>query len=442
MLRRSIAWLAAGALCLAAPPSPNEQSGASSGTFNVMSIRVDGIPAILDPSDPSDFEKNMNTKYIGEKMAANDYGIVNVQEDYSYHRTLYQEARYQFNTETSGDVPFGSGLNTLSKYGWIDFSRVEWYACGNACLTPLGFTFMRVRVDEGVYIDMINLDIDRGYDLDDRVARRWNIKQLSEFIRTQSEGNAVIVFGNTASLYSRFEDNIRLLTTQNGLQDAWVKAIGGSAPAIGMDITCPKGVPPNINCEDEQKILYRGSPIINLTCSGFFYDTLEFLSSEGKLLSNQNPVRAEFQWRSNSNMRLSDPQGGTHGTPFNDFINIPSAAKLASITLRGANRLDGLTLKLTSGKEFTHGGSGGNRYTLKLDPGEYISLVKLCWAKRNGDDRIFYAEAITNKKKAIHAGQWTNNCTTVVAPGGYGVVGTYGRDGVEIDRLGFIYAKQ
>ncbi|CAE6471595.1 unnamed protein product [Rhizoctonia solani] len=442
MLRRSIVLLAAGSLCLAAPTGPSEQTGASSGTFNVMSIRVDGLPAILDNSGPSDDDKNENAMYIGMKISHNDYGVVNVQEDYSYHKTLYQYDRHQFRTETSGNAPSGSGLNTLSKYNWVDFSRIEWDSCGSACLTPLGFTFMRARLDEGVYIDMVNLDTNHGTGLDDLMAKRWNIRQVSDFIRSQSDGNAVIVFGNTCSLYTRFENNIRLLSTHNGLIDAWVEAIGGNAPATGADITCPKGVPPRISCEDEQKILYRGSPFINLTSSGFYYDTSSFLSPEGNALSSQNPVRVEFGWNLKPGLRQSDPYGGPHGTWFNDLLRIPSAPKLSSITLRGANRLDGLTLTLTSGEKFTHGGSGGVKYTLKLSSDEYIPSFKLCWDKRNGHTRIFYAKATTNKGKIIQAGKWTNQCTTAVAPSGYAVVGTYGQDGHEIDQLGFIYAPQ
>ena len=61
---------------------------------------------------------------------------------------------YSHISSSQSSVPFGSGLNTLSNFDWVDFSRTKWATCSDAsesdCLTPKGFTFMRWRVDEGV----------------------------------------------------------------------------------------------------------------------------------------------------------------------------------------------------------------------------------------------------------------------------------------------------
>jgi hypothetical protein len=47
----------------------------------------------------------------------------------------------------------------------MDFTRVKWNTCsdasGNDCLTPKGFTFMRMMVADGV-IDFYNLHADAG----------------------------------------------------------------------------------------------------------------------------------------------------------------------------------------------------------------------------------------------------------------------------------------
>ncbi|KEP49190.1 endonuclease/exonuclease/phosphatase family protein [Rhizoctonia solani 123E] len=448
MLRRSVSFLAATSLCLAAPTSSSltERAAKSSGNFNVLSMNVAGLPAILNPNGESG-DKTTNTMYIGQKMSQYNYGIINVQEDFNYHATLYQYDTHSFRTATSGGVPFGSGLNTLSKYDWVDFTRVKWDQCSNAsesdCLTPKGFTFMRVRIDEGVYIDVINLHTDAGTESGDQVARRSNIQQVANFINANSAGNAVIVFGDTNSRYTRSEDNIRLFTTQNGLADAWVQATGGNPPAAGADaIVCPAGVPPSINCEVVDKVFYRGSPIVNLKSSGFFYDTSRFLSPEGNALTDHNPARVEFGYTLASGLRQSDLYGGPHGTWFNDLPLIPPSPKLSSITLRGGNRLDGLTLTLASGRIFNHGGSGGNSYSLTLTSGEYIASIKLCWGQKDDRTRIFYTQATTNRGKGIQAGKTTGNCATTTAPSGYGLVGTYGQDGDEVDQLGFIYAQQ
>ncbi|KEP45832.1 endonuclease/exonuclease/phosphatase family protein [Rhizoctonia solani 123E] len=166
---------------------------------------------------------------------------------------------------------------------------------------------MRVRIYEGVYIDMINLDTE--------VAGTLPVDpNVADFIDANSAGNAVIVVGNTHSLYTGFMDNIRLFTINNGLTDAWVQAIGGNAPARGADvIVCPPGVPSNIGCEGIDKVFYRGSPIIDLSSSGFFYDTSRFLTPKGVPLFKRNPIRVEFVYTLKSGLRQSDLCGGPHG---------------------------------------------------------------------------------------------------------------------------------
>ena len=139
---------------------------ATSGSFTALSFNVAGLPAILqDNSVPGD--KTENTASIGTKFAQGGYDIIHVQEDFNYHATLYAHDTHPFRTPTSGGVPFGSGLNTLANFEWVDFARVRWARCSNAsgadCLTPKGFTFMRVKVDEGVWIDCYNLHTDAGY---------------------------------------------------------------------------------------------------------------------------------------------------------------------------------------------------------------------------------------------------------------------------------------
>ncbi|CAE6403390.1 unnamed protein product [Rhizoctonia solani] len=287
---------------------------------------------------------------------------------------------------------------------------------------------------------MINLRASNGAP-DDVTPRHQNIKQLVNFIKVNSAGNAVIVFGDTYSRYTRSKDNIHLLTTQTGLTDAWVQTIGGDPPAAGADaMECPKGAPPNINCEVGDKVFYRGSPTINLNSTGFFYDNSRFLSPKGDLLTDHNPVRVEFAYTLTNGLRQSKPYGGPHGTWFNDLASIPVSPKLKYVILRGDQRLDRITLALTSGQTFNHGGSGGHPYSLYMTEGEYVKSVKLCWGKTYEHTRIFYAQVSTNWEKQVQAGNLTNDCATFTPPSEHAVVGTYGRSGSEVDQLGFIYA--
>ncbi|KAJ6578583.1 mannose-binding lectin [Mycena sp. CBHHK59/15] len=422
-------------------------ASAAAGTFNVLSMNVAGLPAILNSNGESG-DKTTNTMIIGQDLATYDYDVIHVQEDFNYHATLYQYDDHPYRTATSGGVPFGSGLNTLSNFNWLDFSRIKWGTCSDAsendCLTPKGFTFMRIRIDEGVYIDFYNLHADAGTEAGDETARAANLKQVADYIDTWSVGNAVLVFGDTNSRYTRADDGIRVFMTQNGLADAWVQdAEGGVPPAIGADaLVCPDGVPPDIDCEVVDKVLYRGSAMISLTNTAFFYDTARFLSTNLSELTDHNPVRVEFAWSLASALRQSDLQGGPHGSWFTDLPSIPSAPKAKTLTLRGGARLDAVAIALTSGASFSHGGTGGTAVSLTLAAGEYITGGTLCWAQYNGDTRNFYAQFTTSVGKSVSVGVTTDACATMAAPSGFGVVGFYGQDGDEMDQLGFIYARQ
>lgn len=137
----------------------------ASGTFNALSFNVAGLPAILNSNDvPGD--KTTNTASIGQKFAQYGFDIIHVQEDFNYHATLYANDNHTYRTPTSGGALFGSGLNTMSNFDWVDFERTKWATCSDAsgsdCLTPKGFTFMRVKVSEGVWVDCYNLHADAG----------------------------------------------------------------------------------------------------------------------------------------------------------------------------------------------------------------------------------------------------------------------------------------
>lgn len=133
-------------------------------------------------------------------------------------------------------MPFGSGLNTLANFDWSEFRRMKWEECfigDGDCLTPKGFTFMRMQPAEGISIDFYNLHADAGQEDGDQKARRDNIQEVADYIEENSQGRAVLVFGDTNTLYSRKEtDNIRVLGTQSGLVDAWVERVYGELSSL------------------------------------------------------------------------------------------------------------------------------------------------------------------------------------------------------------------
>ena len=76
---------------------------------------------------------------------------------------------------------------------------------------------------------------DTGSSTVEYAARRSNMKQLAAMIETVSEGNAVMVAGDTNCRFTRAEDNFETAVLDRyGLTDCWVQMKrGGVRPADG-----------------------------------------------------------------------------------------------------------------------------------------------------------------------------------------------------------------
>ncbi|MBT1091045.1 jacalin-like lectin [Streptomyces sp. Tu102] len=439
-MRRLIGTLAAAALALtgltatAATPA-TATTAAASGSFNVLTYNIAGLPLGLGDSDPE-----TNTPLIGQRLGP--YDIVNVQEDFNYHASLYANDTHPYRTATSGGAAFGDGLNTLSDHPFEDFERVRWNDCtGTNCLTPKGFTLARVRLAEGVFVDLYNVHTNADSDDAALAARRANVEQLSDFIRANSAGNAVIVMGDTNTRYTRTGDNIRTLVAENGLTDAWVQLVkGGTPPAAGGDaLLCDAAAPAN-DCEVVDKVLYRGGELLSLNATRYNDDWAKFLREDGKHLSDHFPHTVDFSYTLDPSLRASDFIGGPHGTAFNDADDLPATPAPRTLTLRGGSRLDAVALTHDGGSALTHGGTGGTATSLTLAAGEHLTTVKLTQGQKDGRTRIFSAAFTTDKGRTLSSGTATSDAKTFTAPSGWQIVGFTGRSGDEIDKLGVLYA--
>ncbi|RPF31303.1 jacalin-like lectin [Streptomyces sp. TLI_185] len=446
-MRRLLACLAAatavlGGLTAAAPSA----AAADSGSFNVLSYNVAGLPAAVN-SAPTPRESSTTT--IGQRTAP--YDIVHVEEDFNYHAYLYAaDTAHAYRTPTSGGAGIGSGLNTLSKipYDTDDFERVHWNSCqvdSGDCLTPKGFTFMRERLAEGVYVDFYNLHTNAGTNDGDEASRADNLNQLTAFINSHSAGNAVVVMGDTNTRYTRSADTIAEFAAANGLTDAWVQLIrGGTPPAKGSDaLVCDQSgaTVPN-TCEVVDKVLYRSSKLVSLNATSYNNEHAKFLTDEGKMLSDHDPISVGFTWSRNAAYQLSDQFGGPHGDYYNDINSVPAGARATTIALRSGSRVDQMSLTLANGTTLTHGSTGGTASSLSLGSSEYVTSAYLCQGAKDDHTRIFYAKFTTNLGRTLAGGTTTSDCVTRTAPSGWQIAGFHGRTGDEVDKVGFIYTQR
>jgi hypothetical protein len=256
----------------------------------------------------------------------------------------------------------------------------------------------------------------------DETARAANLQQVADYIDVWSIGNSVIVFGDTNSRYTRALDGITVFETQNSLTDVYVELEnGGVNPTV--EVLCDNPSLVN-NCETVDKVLYRGSDQLTLTATYFNYESTKLVQSDGRILSDHNPITVNFTWAVSNSLRQSDFRGGPHGTWFNDLESIPTSPKASILSFAGGSRLDSVSLTLTDGTTFTHGGTGGTAVSLTLGSSEYWVTAELCQGQKSGQTRNFYILATTSAGNTLSAGTSTSDCSTFSAPTGW-QIGTY-----------------
>ncbi|KAG1708875.1 hypothetical protein DVH05_022507 [Phytophthora capsici] len=417
---------------------------AAANTFSVMCYNVAGLPAIISSGNPSVYSVDMG-KRIG------DWDIVNVQEDFNYHAKLYSENKHEHRTPTSGGVPFGSGLNTLSHLPFsniTNLTRVKWKECSNDdnadCMTPKGFTLIEVQLADGVTVDVYNVHTDAGVSDADQKARASNLQQLSDYISANSADNAVIVMGDTNTRYTRERDTIREFVEGQKLTDAWVQFVRNGVPPEkgGQTLGCEKDKITN-DCEVVDKIMYRGNNYITLTLDTWNNENAAFLGKDGTPLSDHPPISSIFSWTLNPDIQLSNAVGGPHGAHFTDVALAAANQTVSSVTIRAGDRVDSVMLEISAPAESTlaHGGTGGKPNTLALESSEYITSMETHWGKEKGRTRIFYLKFTTSNGRSVEGGSKTSSSTTNTAPEGFQLSGFHGRGGDEIDALGAIFTK-
>jgi hypothetical protein len=249
--------------------------------------------------------------------------------------------------------------------------------------------------------------------------------------------------GDTNTRYTRTGDTIAAFAATNGLTDAWVQLErGGVAPAIGTDaLLCDENAITD-TCEIVDKILYRGSRAVTLAATDYHNQHAAFLTTDGLMLSDHDPISVTFSWTANADYQLSEQFGGPHGDYYTDITSVPAGARASVVSMRAGSRVDQLGLTLANGTTFAHGGTGGTAKSLTLAGGEYVTSVKLCQAAYNGHTRIFYAQYTTSAGNTLAGGTTTSDCVTRTAPAGWQVAGFHGRSGDAVDKVGFIYTKR
>jgi Jacalin-like lectin domain len=389
-LARAIAFGCATLLC--------GHAEAGSCTFNTLTYNIAGTPTAYNGFSST------NTALLS--CYVKPFNIVNVQEDFPWHAMLYDTCdKHPCRTPTSGTAGIGDGLNTLSSFRFDDLDRVTWTNRADSdALTPKGFSLIRVRLAEGVYVDFYNLHAQSGTSSTDLADSVSDVNQMLTYTEANSAGNAVHGDGrHQHPLHPRRPEHV-------GFPASWL-----------------------------HRRLWRNNGVVNLQAPTYV-DRQDAVDGSGAQLSDHDPIEVDWSYTTATSLTLSDQFGGPHGTSYNDSSVLPPTPVVKQLTIQTGNRVDHVEIALSNGYVFSHGGSGGTAQTLTLASGEVLSAVNLCTAQYDGHTRVFAINFATSTGRRLSGGTTTSGCTTYTAPSGWQIVGFHGRSGDEVDKLGVVYA--
>lgn len=275
-----------------------DADGPTQGAFSLLTYNVAGLPEGISSSHPE-----ANTPQISPLL--NGYDVVLVQEDFAYHEELVSAAEHPYqSTPDASQDSLGDGLNILSVFPFEALERTRWTSCfgeldsGSDCLTPKGFFIVQLEIAEGAFVDVYNLHADAGRSPPDVQARAANFVQLEAAIEAHSEGHAVILAGDFNERYSYGDQTVSELLSSANLSDVWLELERGSVLPLSPSEAAPECATDtaNLDCERIDKILYRGSPQVQLTPTEYRVDSAIFVDQAGLPLSDHPPVVAVFDF--------------------------------------------------------------------------------------------------------------------------------------------------
>ena len=336
--------------------STAEQTQDIAGDFTVAALNVDGMPEqvsitvfngeVSSISLNQDGPQEAGSEKIGQYIANSDIDILGLSENFNFYKAIQDNAtgyatgtqRLQEGLPTSIGVwnalqiefPFDTdGLNLMYKTSkgitvsgetmtaWNDhYSPTKFYGLGSIGIDvpqengadgmiDKGYRFYQVKVDTGVVVDVYILHMDAYDDPLDNDARSKQLRQLAAAINQNTNGNPIIVMGDTNCRYTR--DTLKTdLVEACDLTDAWIKLernniypnMGDEALMVtNPDLGYQKG-------EVVDKVFYKNAEGSNLTIEAVDYDVdADGYVYEGttNMLGDHPPVIVKFKYTLQSN---------------------------------------------------------------------------------------------------------------------------------------------
>ena len=295
-------------MLLPAGITASAQDGGS-GTMRVIAFNVSGIPLV------GDFQGSVFTttigraKLIGRMLNETDVDFIGTEEDFNAADYLAsQMTAYPYRSFTSGGVAQGQGMNVYASHPLYNVKRVKWdreygFLSGSTdALSNKGFIYCLMELEDGVFVHMINVHMDAGYDPISICARAENFRQLAAFITDElDDGRALIVQGDFNFKFKRrlTDDICGNLLAPTGLRDVWADVYNNGLydvndPAFDLD---SEG-------DDLDRILYRSGSDLTLTPVSKTVPPLT--GKNGETYSDHDPMLTEFTYTRTGSLPAPD----------------------------------------------------------------------------------------------------------------------------------------
>ena len=272
---------------------------AETGTLRLIAYNVSGIPLVGDFQGSTFTTTNDRARRIGKLLNGTTMDFIGTEEDFNGHKYLAAEmTNYPYRSYTSGGLAQGQGLNVFSPHPLYNVQRVNWnkeygFLSGSMdAISNKGFIYCLMQLSDDLYIHVINVHMDAGYDPLSVRSRADNFRQLAAFIEEElDDGRALIVQGDFNYKFKRQlkDDLYGNLLQPTGLRDVWAELENGglydqSAPGFKLD-----------DPGDElDRILYRSGN--DLTLKPVSKTVPALVGENGEQYTDHDPMLTEFRY--------------------------------------------------------------------------------------------------------------------------------------------------
>jgi hypothetical protein len=293
-------------------------AGAAGGELSALAYNVAGLPAELGQARP-----DVNLPIIAPML--DDHDIVMVQELFdwwvpdglasgfdfvNYHDRVWEGADHEHRSEPHpgfsaldhlsdermAEVEVGDGLGFLSRFPIDGNDRIPWEGCfggldtgdrgAGDCLAVKGFAVTRVELADGVVVDLYNLHAEAGATETDQQLQVEQFAQLADHIADHSEGNAIILGGDT-NLHTDLEH-------PDGWDGADIEIWDDFLVATGLTDACDA-----TTCEHPgriDKFAFRSGAGVELEALSHEFLAERYVDDAGEPLSDHEPLEMRFRW--------------------------------------------------------------------------------------------------------------------------------------------------